>query len=340
MIDKLDLRVPRLTPFTPSFARLYRELQDMQNGPFHSSKLYEYVADLREYGHQIRLSLYCQMDKAGNHKIELIDVGKMSRADILREITSIFDIDAEGLATMRVDFAIDIPDYPLQWFRETVRVENKRFRAAVTGERFYSEMGTGEIQTLYFGKRPNLIRIYDKQAENRKQYRDLKRSMERSGADTSTMPTFESIFGTSQDAVVTRVERQIGGRIPPEIATLGQVIDPASEYRAFTKLKILDHAAMPEQDSSLPFETRCTGEFLRHMALNDGMQAVNAYIAKHSNGNTAWARRKYQRFLPSASSPFRLTQAALQSHFAASMDRQLRPQAKLLISSKFYSEAP
>jgi hypothetical protein len=245
---------------------------------------------------------------------------------------------------MRIDFAVDILNVALQWFRETVRVENKRFRAAVTGERFYSEMGTGEIQTLYFGKRPNVIRIYDKQAEYKKQYRDLLRSLQRGGEHSNVManlpPTFESIFHSNPDSIVTRVERQIGGRIPEVIATLGQVIEPGFEYRPFTKLKILDHAATPELDANLPFETRCTGLHLRSIAVNDGMQALNAFLSKYSNGNTAWARRKYQAFLPSASSPMGLTEAAIQSRFALSMDRQLNAQSGRLISSKIYSEAP
>jgi hypothetical protein len=163
--DKLDLRVPRPIPFTPAFQRLYRELQALEKGPFHPSKYYEYVGDLREYGFSVRLNLYCQMDKAGNHKIEMIDVGQMNRTRIIREVQEIFDVDALSLPVMRVDFAVDVPDLPLQWFRETVRIEHKRFRAAVTGEPFYSEMGKGVIQTLYFGKRPNVIRIYDKLAE-------------------------------------------------------------------------------------------------------------------------------------------------------------------------------
>ncbi len=309
----------------------------MERGPFHSSKLYEYVGDLREYGHQVRLGLYCQMDRVGNHKLEIIDVGDLDRAGIVREIVSIFDIDASALGLMRVDFAVDIPTVPLQWFRETVRVQGKRFRAALTGERFYSEMGTGEIQTLYFGKRPNVIRIYDKQAERRKQFRELQRAIERSG-DGQAVPTLESIFGTDDDAILTRVERQIGGRVPNEIATLGQVIAPGFEYQPFRKLKILDHAPMPDA-ASLSFETYCTGMHLRHIAEHDGMQALNGFLAKYTKGNTAWARKKYQAFLPSASGPHCLTQAGIQSRFAISLDRQLRAQAGPLISSESPLEA-
>lgn len=253
-----DLRVLRHTPFTPSFKRLYSELRVLKNGPFHPSKYYEYSGDLREYGFNVRLNLYCQMDKAGNHKVELIDVAQMRRTQILQEIGQIFDINALSLPVMRVDFAVDVPDLPLQWFRETVRVEHKRFRAAVTGQPFYSEMGKGSIQTLYFGKRPNLIRIYDKQAEYQDQYRTLIRKL---GKDVAS----------NRDSVLTRVERQMGGRIPPEVATLRQVIGSGFTFKPFSRLKIIDHPATPELDSHVSFETRCTGLYLRSVAQSDGM---------------------------------------------------------------------
>ena len=83
-------------------------------------------------------------------------------------------------------FAVNVPNLPLRWFRETLRVDHKRYRAAVTGQPFYSEMGNGDIQTLYFGKRPNLIRIYDKQAEYRHQYRLLVRTLAARGASADS----------------------------------------------------------------------------------------------------------------------------------------------------------
>jgi hypothetical protein len=319
VIDKLDLRIPRLAQFTPSFGRLYSELRAREKGPFHTSKYYEVSGDLREYGLNVRLNLYCQMDKVGNHKFELIDVGKMSRTEILTEIGSIFDVNPPALEVMRVDFAVDVPELPLRWFRETVRVERKRFRAAVTGERFYSEMGTGDIQTLYFGKRPNLIRIYDKQAEYRHQYRMMIRNLEKG----TEPPSFESVYGHSnQDSNLTRVERQIGGRIPAQVARLRQVLAPV-EFRPFEKLRIINHEPVPERDSNSSFETYCTGMFLRSIAGNDGMQALKAFISKQSKGNVSWAWKKYESFLPSASPASGITETDLQRLFEESLTRQM-----------------
>ena len=77
MIDKLDLRIPRQAEFTTSFGQLYQELRAFGKGPFHATKGYEYAGDLREYGFNAKLNLYCLADGVGNHKLELIDVGKM-----------------------------------------------------------------------------------------------------------------------------------------------------------------------------------------------------------------------------------------------------------------------
>jgi hypothetical protein len=277
------------------------------------------------------LNLWCSRDKVGNHKLELIDVGKMSQNQILQEIGGIFELDPYSLGVMRVDYAVDVPDLPVQWFRESVRVEHKRHRAAVTSEPYYHESGTVDIQTLYFGRRPNTIRIYDKQAEYRHQYRTMVRYL---GKDVEP-PSFESEYGVSNpDSILTRVERQIVGRVPAEIGTLRQVTDSGSGFRPFSKLKIIDHPATPEDDPDLSFKARSTGRYLRSMIQNDGMQATNAYISKHSNGNAAWARKKYRSFLVPAPSAAGLTGADLQRRFEESLDRQMSGGTALLSSSE------
>lgn len=319
MVDKLDLRIPRHTPFSPAFDRLYPELRSLEKGPFRTSKYYEYVGDLRQYGLNVRLNLYCQMDKTGNHKLELLDVGDMRRDEILREISQVFDVTPEGLEVMRVDFAVDVPGLPIDWFRQVVQVKDKRFRSAVTGERFFCEMGKGELQTLYFGKRPNLIRIYDKKAEYRQQFNKLARKL---GPEFDS--TFEAMFpNAAKHSILTRVERQLGGRIPDEVSTLGKILKSGCEYQPFEKLKIINHAAPLEREQGASFETFCTGQYLREKAERDGMQAVKEFIAKQSNGNTTWAWKKYQSFLPSATAQFGITSAAIQARFADSIRRQL-----------------
>jgi hypothetical protein len=56
------------------------------------------------------------------------------------------------------------------------------------------------------------------------------------------------------------------------------------------------------------------------------MQALNGFLSKHSKGNAAWARRKFARFLPSASLTCGLSESELHRRFKASVERQLSAQ--------------
>jgi hypothetical protein len=109
-----------------------------------------------------------------NHKVELLDSGKRSFDFLLSEIERIFDVYPSECGVMRVDCAADVPGIGVLWFHQRARVRWKQFANEIgelTLERenasssLYSQMGKREIQTLYFGKRPNCYRIYDKPAE-------------------------------------------------------------------------------------------------------------------------------------------------------------------------------
>lgn len=86
--DKLDLRVPR-----------------------HAASLRRYDASMRccglrstrrsitlGYVFNVRLNLYCPVDKAGNHKLEVTDVGQMTGTKILQEIRQVIDMDGRSLS--------------------------------------------------------------------------------------------------------------------------------------------------------------------------------------------------------------------------------------------------
>lgn len=307
-----------MAPFTSEFGRLYRELRAKEKGPFHSSEYYEYAGDLREYSHDVRLNLYCRKQKTGNHKVEVLDVGTKSRSQILREVSAIFDVDPYTLGVMRVDLAVDVRAVPLSWFREAVRVSHKRWRAGMADSQSFNEMGNRDIQTLYYGKRPNLFRIYDKMAEYRSAYRALQRSFK-----GKPIPSFESIYGVPDDeSILTRVERQIGGRVLAQLATLKDVIEGAANFNPFAAFKIASQVAVPLSDSTLPFETLCTANYLRDMASREGMQAIGPFFNQKTNGNSAWAWKKYGPYLACLSESNGLTSSELQGLFEKSIARQ------------------
>ena len=75
---------------------------------------------------------------------------------------------------MRLDLAVDVEGIGVSWFAEHTRVRYKRWLAKL-GVIDAVAMGNREIQTLYYGKRPNVIRIYNKLEEYRVQYQRILR---------------------------------------------------------------------------------------------------------------------------------------------------------------------
>jgi hypothetical protein len=108
--------------------------------------------------------------KAGDHKLELIDTDGMSFPRMLHEIERVFDIDARSLEIMRIDLCLDIPDVPVSWFNEHMQIRWKR-NGTDSFELKNSRHRKQEIETVYYGSRPNLFRVYNKVAEWCKQYR-------------------------------------------------------------------------------------------------------------------------------------------------------------------------
>src|SRR5712691_4097302 len=292
MIDKLDVRVPRLAPYTPKFAELYRELawtdaqRVMEGKPkrLHSSRYYESVIDLREFGYDAILHSYARLGKNGDHKIELIDTGRLSYSHLHHEIESIFDIDPQKLAVMRVDLATDVPGIPVLWFVGHCRVQYKRWAAEIgqiVEEPQYSAMGMKVVQTFYLGKRPNVIRIYDKIAEYRHQYAQLLRKV----SVDAEFPTFEQTFDCLPDAVLTRVERQLaGGRIPPQIDSFKK-LRSADSFNPFQRLKFVEGSEQEPRPNNYRSDVYQRGMAVRRSILEQGLHRTRYLLNEQSPGN-------------------------------------------------------
>ncbi|HWR35889.1 MAG TPA: hypothetical protein VN622_08490 [Clostridia bacterium] len=320
MIDKLDVRIPSDAPFHPEFNRLYSDLRyEPDKDPFRRTKHYELVGDLREYGHDAILHMSCKWGKRGDHKLELVDTGVMSFSRLVNEIESVFQIDGKGTEVMRLDLAADVKDVPVSWFQSRIKAQHKRYLANFGSAKFV-EMGKGGIQTLYFGKRPNLFRIYDKHAEYLEQYKALLRRLK----SDAQIPTFEEFCGLPENGVVlTRVERQIGGgRIPEELATVGKLKN-LENFEPFRNLRFVMGGAGEPSEDDYPFETFCTGMYLREKAEKEGMQATHRFISKASKRNTSWALEKYKDFLPPEHETVTANTHHLNELFRQSVTRQL-----------------
>jgi hypothetical protein len=98
-------------------------------------------------------------------------------------IEGVFDVPAGPTELMRLDVAVDVTDVPVAWFQQHVIAQFKRWTACIgtlsvrddDDGTEVSNMGMRGIETLYFGRRPNVIRVYNKVAERRAAYERLRR---------------------------------------------------------------------------------------------------------------------------------------------------------------------
>jgi hypothetical protein len=321
MIDKLDIRIPAGT-------RLMPEVESIFFGAGgRPSRHYLRFLDLRSCGYSAILHHTClhgkptnigQQGSLGNHKLELIDTCLMSYPEIVAEIEYVFRTNAEQLSIMRLDLAVDVEGISVGWFAENTRVARKRWLARL-GVLETVEMGNREIQTLYFGKRPNLIRIYNKVEESRVQFRRILREI----GTSAVPPTFEAYFGFPETGkIVTRVERQMGGgRIPSALGTVGQLIDCA-EFNPFESIEFVGGGCPEPNAANYSFMDYCTGMYLRHLAQAEGRQSMLAFVTRNSKRNRGWAMKKFGNFLP-ASSGNTFNEDRLFQLFRESTDAQL-----------------
>jgi hypothetical protein len=295
-VDSLSLRVMQWTPFRPEVQALIREI-DYASGlsRIKRSAHYQGVADLRSLGIDAILHAYCKHTKPHNHKLEILDTGQKTYSELEEVIQAVFEVNSEHLGVMRLDLCADIRDIPVLWFQPRVRFKHKRFAGEV-GKLQYEKLGSGKIETLIAGKRPNVFRIYDKVAESKMQFQKILR---KTSAD-SELPEFEKVFGFPQTATLTRIERQYGGnRIPPNLDTFGKLAN-APSHNPFEPLEIVrgEGGGIPTvEDCSGPTEWM-TGMQMRQMIHEMGMQQYRAWLNKHSNGNAARIIERYRKFLP------------------------------------------
>jgi hypothetical protein len=328
-MDKVDVRVPRLARFTRQFEELYGEIatKDVQptterkNKRLRSSRYYQSNLDLREFGYSTILHSFARLSKDGDHKIEFIETGSMSYSHMHHEIESIFDIDPEKLAVMRADLATDVPDIPVLWFVDHYRAQYKRWAAdigKVVDENEYSAMGMRVVQTFYLGKRPNVIRFYDKVAEFKHQYVQLLRKLE-PGAQ---IPTFEETYGVPPDAVLTRVERQLGGgRIPQQIDTFGK-LRCADSFNPFQRLRMIDGSDQCPRPGDCRSDVYERGIEVGESILQQGFHRTRYLLNEQSRGNADRILKTVLPFIPNGG--YRITPDELFARYQESVSRQLR----------------
>jgi hypothetical protein len=298
MIDKLELRLPSLTPIRPLAREFMAESCHFKNSSrTMGSGRYEWVTDLRPVGIDALLHYSLKRKEndphEGEHKLELLDTGKKGYSDLVAQVEQTVECPIDDFEVMRIDLCADMHGIPVEWFLDRAHVKYKRV-AHEFGVPKYQRIGKAGIQTLSVGKRPNMVRFYDKVAE----YQDQLRKLQRRRSGHADELTLESQFGVSANAVITRVERQFGGqRLPAGIDCFGQ-LSSLPEYNPFTNIEISNGTGGTTptiQDCG--FDAWLAGTRLRQVQDTMGTQQFRRWLNKSSSRNGSRYREKYSDFL-------------------------------------------
>jgi hypothetical protein len=272
MIDKLDVRIPRKTQFTPEFHKAYRHAAE--NGVLKPSEYYTQTGDFRPYGYPIRLHMFASRGKQrkGNssrdHKLELYDTAEMTLEEMVAEIRRVFVCDPWELQMMRRDVCVDVVGVSVQWFKAHTRVEFKRNVREIGFMTVDAKRG----ETYYLGAKPNQFRFYNKVAERLYRYRWMVREGKKQGL---AIGAFEKVFGHSEDAIITRIERQYGGSQCS--GTLHSLLK-MDRGNPFSPLKFLRVSEREISSAGLDSTTYWAALHLQRMVQEIGAQRVRAHM--------------------------------------------------------------
>jgi hypothetical protein len=332
VIDKVALRVSGYTPYSPEFDEFYRDSRNDPKGPFRPSPHYLAAADLRAYGFPVLLHTHNLHDKFASHKLEFLETGTLGYTQMRREIHRIFDTDAGSLAIMRLDVAVDVVGVSVEWFKQQAFVRYKRWTCdigKIPADAENSSMGKTGVETFYYGRRPNLIRIYNKVQERRQEYIRLRKrawalakKQAMGGPVGFVFPNFETVYGYPERGfILTRVERQMaGGRVPQAVGTFGR-LRAAVDFNPFEKLAFLEGGRPQPNPDDYEFGTYAIGMFIRRLIQDEGIHRAKQFLNRASIRHACRLLRTYRDFLPSDSG--HVTQKDLVEKYRRSVAAQL-----------------
>jgi len=300
VIDKLEHRLSPTVTFRPEIQKLIRDVNFYSGNQFmRPSRLYSGVGNLTPLGIDALLHYNCKQGRKGAHKLELLQTGKKPYSALVAQIEAVIDGSIENLETMRIDLCADVPGVPVAWFHPRLSIRHKRLSHQI-GPMKLELIGKAGIETISAGRKPNVVRLYDKVAESKMQFRKMVR---RCSKDAEPLD-FEKQFGFQKDCVLTRVERQYGGgRIPDPLSTFGK-LGNAAQFNPFDILSMTENS-----HANLPTVRECNGvsEFLEGMGLHEillemGFQQGKKWLNVESKGNAARILKRLNRFIPGTSS--------------------------------------
>jgi hypothetical protein len=189
----------------------------------------------------------------------------------------------------------------------------------------------GVAETLYGGVKPNQIRIYNKSAELEKQFEKYTRQfvkMARGLPDSTEIQasSFEDLYGYARGELITRVERQIGGR---DLAKLGLTNLPSllrgTELDPFSQMVFFDVPWFTAHEiEGMNWRRRCIGEHIHSRVETLGLSSTLTWM-RASLGNKFYrAKKEFAPFLRLSDNVVGIDAAGLRNAYQASTYRQLR----------------
>jgi hypothetical protein len=174
VLDKVELRLSARAEFQAPVCDLVDAIRRGASAPgFIPTKYYKFRGDLRPFGTDAFLHLQCRRGH-GDHKLELLNTGEKGFSYIVAQVEGVVKANPLAHQVMRLDPAVDVP-VPVAFFQKFARWQYKRWQAdlGVIPVLELARMGMGSFETIYFGRRPSCVRIYNKTAEYRRQYFQL-----------------------------------------------------------------------------------------------------------------------------------------------------------------------
>lgn len=326
-MDKIELRVEQGRsnsgpPFTEEFSRVFADIRNnRETNPFRENHYYQAAGSLTQFGYDVRLHLWSKPGRNPTHKIEFLETGSRPLSSIVAEGNKIFDFDIFKAEVVRIDLATDLSGIPVSWFSQNATFRWKQWTSTLGKQDELARMGKGKIETLYFGKRPNLARIYDKRAEMLLRY---KQAIRKTSKDQE-FPRFEDVMGFPEpEDYLTRIERQIGGgRIPPQIGTIKLLKQNALSFNPFENLVLLSSEYLRESKTP-DAVTFYAAEYIRERARAEGLQNIKKDFYRRSHGQGARTWKRISPYLVMKEDDcLAITQSNILDSYYTSLSRQL-----------------
>jgi hypothetical protein len=324
MIDKADLRVQRNVPFTREFSEVYEASQRGDKRPWGSSRYFAATADLRSFGYDVRLHMYSTLTKEPIHKLEIYDAGDKSYAEMQQLAASIFDCDPRRLGLMRVDLCVDIQGVDVGWFKRHTIVQSKQTQREFGSVAPYQTIRKGRAETLYSGAKPNQFRIYNKAAERLIRWKWYVRQLKRQAPGLE--PTsYLAMYGHSDDAIITRLERQIAGR---DLERLGftnfESLQTAATVSPFQKVVFYEATQSEPSIEEHGFMRWTSGMYIRQMVSEFGLAAVRGFMKEKLGRNLYREWDHIKPFLHVPDTAIGIDSSTLLNSYQSSVSYQLQ----------------